>query len=151
MINSNVYNKLATQPLWVQFTPSLSDASISRLWLHVYYLRLGRTNTVDYNQLKLIQLVSYAATVSAVYSITQWRLDPSFWLYVYCPTLGRISAVGYNQLKLIQQVSYADTVSTVYSITQWCLNQSALVVCLLPYIGQNKHCRLWSPQNYTIS
>ena len=68
--NSNLYNRLATQLPWVQFTPSLSDVSISRLWLYVYYPTLGRINTVDYNQLKLVQWISYAATVSTVYSTT---------------------------------------------------------------------------------
>ena len=46
---------LATQLLWVQFTPSLSDASISRVWLHVYCPAWGTLNPVDYKKLELIQ------------------------------------------------------------------------------------------------
>ena len=88
IINSDVYNRLATQLLWVQFTPSPSVASIGRFWLYVYCPELNGINIVDYNQLKRIQWVSYAAVVGIVYSITQWCLNQSVLMVCLLPYIG---------------------------------------------------------------
>ena len=94
--------------------------------LYVQYPAFGRISIVDYNQLTPIQQVTYAATVSTVYSIAQWCLNRPF--DCMCTTLHWVECTLLhiiNSNLINTSAMQSSTVSTVYSITQWCIHRAS--------------------------